>query len=277
MTDDIRDAVRRWLAEDIGRGDRTTNATIPPDARAEGRLVTRAPARIAGLDVALEVFRALDPGLEATTVVPDGTDAAPGAVLAHLCGSARALLTGERVALNILGHLSGIATATARAVAAVGPHRARILDTRKTTPGLRSLEKYAVRMGGGGNHRHGLDDGILIKDNHVAAAGGLAESVRRVRAAAAHLLRVEVECDTLALVDEALAAGADVILLDNMREADMTAAVRRVAGRVPLEASGGVTLERIPAVAATGVDFISIGWLTHSAPSADVSLELAPP
>jgi nicotinate-nucleotide pyrophosphorylase (carboxylating) len=267
----------RALQEDVGRGDLTTDAVVPVAATARARIVTRAAGRIAGLDVAVEVFRLLDPRLEATVLVRDGEDAAAGAALAHLAGRARALLTGERVALNFLGRLSGIATATARAVAATVPHRARIADTRKTTPGLRRLEKRAVLLGGGVNHRFGLDDGILVKDNHIAAAGGVREAVARVRAASPHLHKVEVECDTAAEVDECLACGVDAILLDNMSAEDIAAMVRCVGGRALVEASGGITLERIPAIAATGVDLISLGWLTHSAPNLDVSLELAAP
>lgn len=264
----------RALVEDVGRGDLTTDAVVPAAATARARIVTRAAGRIAGLDVALEVFRLLDQRLDETVLVGDGNDAVAGATLARLTGRARALLTGERVALNFLGRLSGIATATARAVAAAAPHRARIADTRKTTPGLRRLEKRAVLLGGGVNHRFGLDDGILVKDNHIAAAGGVREAVARVRAAGGHLRKIEVECDTAAEVDECLACGVDAILLDNMGPDAIAAMVRCVGGRALVEASGGITLERIPAIAASGVDLISLGWLTHSAPCLDVSLEL---
>jgi nicotinate-nucleotide pyrophosphorylase (carboxylating) len=257
----------------VGRGDVTTEAIVPDDAVAAARLVARQAGRIAGLEVALYAFRRLDPRLEAEVLAPDGCEAASGASLARLRGRARALLTAERVALNFLSRLSGVATLTARAVAAVAGTRARITDTRKTTPGLRRLEKYAVRMGGGHNHRHGLDDGVLIKDNHIAAAGGITEAVARARSSNQHLLRVEVECDTLAQVDEALASGVEVILLDNMDTVTMAEAVRRVEGRALVEASGGIGLDRLAAVARAGVDFISLGAVTHSAPALDVGLD----
>ncbi len=267
------DLLQRALAEDVGRGDVTTDAVVPPEARARARLVARAAGRIAGLAAAIEVFRLCDPALDAVTLVGDGDDAAAGTVLARLAGRARAVLTAERVALNLLARLSGIATATAAAAAAAAPHGVRVADTRKTTPGLRQLEKYAVRLGGGVNHRFGLDDGVLIKDNHIAAAGGIREAVSRVRAAGP-AGPIEVECDTITQVDEALACGADVILLDNMTPAGVATAVQRIAGRARIEVSGGVTPPKIPAIAATGVDLISLGWLTHSAPALDVSLEL---
>lgn len=266
------EVVRRALEEDIGRGDLTTEATVPADAVARACVVARAAGRIAGLEIAMAAFRMLDPALEAEIVVRDGCDATKGATLARLSGRARALLSAERVALNFLGRLSGIATATARAVAAA-QGRVRITDTRKTTPGLRALEKYAVRMGGGKNHRFGLDDGYLIKDNHIAAAGGIALAVGRVREAGGHLLKIEVECDTLEQVDDAVECGADAVLLDNMTRAAIGEAVRRVGGRAIVEASGGITLETIPAVAALGVDVISLGSITHSASALDVGLD----
>lgn len=265
--------IRQALEEDVGRGDVTTEAIVPADARATALLVAREPGRIAGLEVALAAFRELDPDLALERCLRDGDHARAGGTLAALEGRTRALLTGERVALNFLGRLSGIATATARAVAAARGHRARIADTRKTTPGLRWLEKYAVRMGGGVNHRFGLDDGVLIKDNHIAAAGSIGAAVESFRAGGAHLLKIEVECDTLAQVDEALECGVDAILLDNMEPQMIAEAVRRAHGRALVEASGGVTLGRIPAIAAAGVDLISMGSLTHSAPALDVGLD----
>lgn len=268
--------VRRALEEDVGRGDVTTDALVPVDRRASACLVARRPGRLAGLEVALTAFRLLDPDVTIVRYRRDGHDVRAGAKLARIAGRARALLTAERVALNLLGRLSGVATATARAVAAAAGTKARIADTRKTTPGLRRLEKYAVRVGGGVNHRFGLDDGVLIKDNHVALSGGIRAAVERVRRDARHMLKIEVECDTLTQVDEALACGVDAILLDNMTTARIAAAVRRAAGRAKIEASGGVTLEKVPAIAAAGVDLISIGSLTHSAPALDVGLDFAP-
>lgn len=265
--------LRAALAEDVGRGDVTTLALVPERASLEAAIVTRAAGRVAGLELSLEAFRLVDSRVRAAACVPDGSDVSAGAVLAEVSGSARAVLSAERVALNLLSHLSGIATATAAAVRAVGKHRARIADTRKTTPGLRLLEKYAVRIGGGVNHRLGLDDGVLIKDNHIAIAGGVREALERARAGGHHLLRIEVECDTLEQVEEAIASGADAVLLDNMTIGQVAKAVALVKGRALVEASGGVKLEDIPAIAATGVDLISIGWLTHSAPALDVALD----
>jgi len=235
---------------------------------------------IAGLEVAIATFRELDPRIAVERLTKDGDAVHAGKVLARLSGPARSILSAERVAMNFLGHLSGIATVTAQCVRAVKGTRARILDTRKTTPGLRSLEKEAVRLGGGQNHRFGLNDGVLIKDNHIKAAGGIAEAVRAARQMAPHLLKIEVECETLAEVQEALDAGADVVLLDNMTADLMHEAitlVRRTDPRVLIEASGniGTNPARLAAVAATGVDFISLGALTHSAPNLDVSLEFA--
>ena len=269
------EAVRRALAEDLGRaGDLTTDAIVPPDLVAEARLVARAAGRIAGLAPALAAFRLLDPAVESEVALPDGSDADAGATIATVRGPARAILAAERTALNFLGHLSGIATATRDLVAAVAGHRARIVCTRKTTPGLRALEKHAVRAGGGANHRFGLDDAVLIKDNHVALAGGVAPAIERARAAAGHLVKIEVEVDTLDQLDEALAAGADAVLLDNMPLDVLRQAVERARGRAITEASGGITAETAAAVAATGVDLISAGWLTHSAPALDVALEV---
>lgn len=269
---------RRALAEDVGRGDLTSEATIPARARARGRIIAKQDGVVAGLPMAALVFRLLDLDTHVVLTTHDGDRVTSGQRLAVLEGNARALLTAERTALNFLGRLSGIATLTARCVAATAGTRAHVLDTRKTTPGLRMLEKYAVRMGGGENHRSGLDDGILIKDNHIAAVGNLTSAVTRARAHASHLIKVEVECEDEAQVREALDAGADAILLDNMTDEAMRAAVtliRERAPRVLIEASGniGADPQRLAAVAATGVDLISLGALTHSAPNFDVSLE----
>lgn len=268
------DLVERALAEDLGRaGDRTSDAVIPEAAVASGRIVARRAGRIAGLPVALAVFARLDSRLEVRLHAADGDAVAAGALLAEVRGPARPLLAGERVCLNLLGRLSGIATATRAFVDAVAGSRASIVDTRKTTPGLRALEKYAVRCGGGRNHRFGLDDAILIKDNHVAVAGGAGEAVRRARAASGHLVAVEVEITRVDQLEEVIEAGADVVMLDNFGLAALREAVALAAGRVPLEASGGVTLETVGAIAATGVDLISVGWITHSAPALDVALD----
>ena len=260
------------LAEDVGDGDVTTAATVPSEARARATISQKAPGVIYGLDVAIETFRALDPEVVFERLVDEGVWREGGPVLA-LVGSARAILTGERTALNFLQRLSGVATMAARCVQAVSGTGATILDTRKTTPGLRALEKAAVAAGGATNHRAGLYDAILIKENHAALAGGVGEAVRRARGLFPDL-PLEVECQTLAEVDEALAAGAPMILLDNMGVDELRAAVDRVGGRAKLEASGGFTLETIRAVAETGVDFISVGAITHSAPALDLSLLL---
>ncbi|MFN8518675.1 MAG: carboxylating nicotinate-nucleotide diphosphorylase [Chloroflexota bacterium] len=262
--------IRRWLDEDVGDGDRTTDAIVPADARSQASLLLREAGVVAGLDLARQVFRSLDPDLRWEPLAADGEQVAPGPV-ARIDARARAVLTGERLALNLLGRLSGIATLTRRYVDAVAGTRAVILDTRKTTPGLRVAEKWAVRCGGGTNHRLGLHDAVLIKDNHLLHVPDLATAVRRARQTG---LPVEVECDTLAQVAQALEVRADRILLDNMPLADLRAAVAMTAGRVPLEASGGVTLETVAAIAATGVDHISVGALTHAARSLDVALEI---
>jgi len=274
------DLVRRALAEDIGRGDITTEATIPAEAVARGRIVAREAGVIAGLPVAELAFRLLDPAVRFEALVADGARVETGATLTRIEGSARALLTAERTALNFLGRLSGIATLAARCAAAVGGTRAVVVDTRKTTPGLRALEKYAVRVGGATNHRAGLDDGILIKDNHIAAAGGVREAILRARAHAPHLLKIEVECEDEQQVSDAVESGAEVILLDNMPIERLRANVAWIRAHAPLtivEASGGIGTdpERLATVAATGVDLISLGALTHSAPTLDVSLEFA--
>jgi nicotinate-nucleotide pyrophosphorylase (carboxylating) len=267
--------VRRALEEDLGRaGDLTTDAIVPEDARAAGRIVARAAGCVAGLPVAAHAFALVDPEVRVTPRVADGARVAAGELLAELLGPARALLTGERVALNFLGHLSGIATVTHHLVEAVAGTRARVVCTRKTTPGLRALEKHAVRAGGGGNHRFGLDDAVLIKDNHLAVAGSVTEAVRRARAAVGHLVKVEVEVDTLDQLAEALTCPVDAVLLDNMSLEDLAAAVALVDGRVVTEASGGITPASAPAIARTGVDLLSVGWITHSAPSLDVALDL---
>jgi nicotinate-nucleotide pyrophosphorylase (carboxylating) len=227
------------------------------------------------MDVALHAFRCLDRQLNLETRVPDGGDAEAGAVLAVVQGAARPILSAERTALNFLMRLSGIATVTRDIVALISPHPARLVCTRKTTPGLRALEKYAVRAGGGANHRFGLDDAVLIKDNHILVAGGVAEAIRRVRKWAGHMLKIEVEVDTLEQLDEALREGVDAVLLDNMPLDMLAEAVRRTKGRALTEASGGVTPQTVGAIAATGVDLISAGWITHSAPALDIALDLA--
>lgn len=275
--------VRRALEEDLGRaGDLTTDAIVPLDARGEARVVARADGRIAGLPAALAAFRLLDAAIEIDLRSADGADAAAGETLAVVRGPLRPILSAERTALNLLGRLSGVATATRAIVRAIeselGPDAARVVCTRKTTPGLRALEKHAVRCGGGANHRFGLDDAVLVKDNHRAAAGGVAEAVRRVRAHAGHLVKVEVEVDTLEELDQALAAGVDAVLLDNMTLDQLAEAVRRSRRATPrpvTEASGGITPETAPRVAATGVHLLSVGWITHSAPALDVALDLA--
>jgi nicotinate-nucleotide pyrophosphorylase (carboxylating) len=261
--------VRSYLAEDVGDGDLTSASVVPEGATLRASVLLKERGVVCGLGVAESVFRELDPDVRFEPLVADG-DEARGEV-ARVEGNARALLTGERTALNLLGRLSGIATLTRRYVDAVSGTQATILDTRKTTPGLRALEKLAVRCGGGENHRFGLYDGILIKDNHLRLAGGVAAAVR---AASGQGVPVEVECETLADVREAVDAGADIVLLDNMTPPDLREAVQLVAGRARTEASGGVTLDTVDAIARTGVDFISIGALTHSARSLDVSMEV---
>jgi nicotinate-nucleotide pyrophosphorylase (carboxylating) len=270
----VERAVAAALEEDLGSaGDITTDAIIAPDATAEAEIVARKAGIIAGLDLAAASFKALDAAAKFTPLAADGVEVGPGTPIANVKGRARALLSAERVALNFLGRLSGIATLTAAYVAAVEGTRARILCTRKTTPGLRVLEKYAVRAGGGVNHRFGLYDAVLVKDNHIAAAGGLANALALLRARSGHLVKIEVEVDTLAELEAALGFGVDAVLLDNMDLATLTEAVALVAGRVATEASGGVTLETVGNIAATGVDLISVGALTHSASSLDLSLE----
>ena len=270
----IDPVVRAALAEDLGRaGDVTAAACVPAEARLSVAFAVRQAGVVAGLDCARLALAALDPAIRFTQVLSDGDAATASAVLAHAEGGARAILSAERTALNLLGRLSGVASLTAAYVKAVEGTRARIVDTRKTTPGLRALEKYAVRCGGGVNHRFGLDDAILNKDNHVAACGGVAEAVRRAKTAAGHLMKVEVEVDSLAQLDEALPYAPDVVMLDNFSLDDLREAVRRVGGAVTLEASGGVNLQTVRAIAETGVDVISVGALTHSAPALDVGLD----
>jgi nicotinate-nucleotide pyrophosphorylase (carboxylating) len=267
--------LRTAFAEDLGRGgDLTTEATVPPDAVAAGIIAARRPGVVAGLTVAARAFELFDPAVRVSLLRCDGDDVPAGASLARVEGPARSLLTAERTALNLLGHLSGIATTTASVVAALKGTGATVTCTRKTTPGLRVLEKYAVRAGGGTNHRFGLDDAVLVKDNHVALAGSVTEAVRRVRARAGHMVKVEVEVDTLEQLDELLAVGADAVLLDNFGLDELRVAVDRVAGRMLTEASGGITPATAGPIAATGVDLLSVGWLTHSAPSLDVGLDL---
>ena len=267
--------IEQALREDVGPGDVTTRAVIPPDVRGKGAILVKAHGVICGLQVAAEVFRAVDERISFRPRVREGEPVQPGDVVAEVEGPLRGILTAERTALNFLARLSGIATLTARFVDAVAPYRAVILDTRKTTPGWRVLEKYAVRCGGGRNHRMGLYDMVLIKDNHIAACGSISEAVRRVRAAGVGV-PVEVEVKNLDELREALKLGVDRILLDNFSVEDIAEAVKIAEGRVPLEASGGVTLDNVAAIAATGVDYISVGALTHSAPALDLSLELSP-
>lgn len=272
--DAYRDLVRRALSEDVGSGDVTTDATVPATQRARGVFLAKAPCVLAGTDVAAEVFRQLEPAVAVSWARRDGDRCAAGEEVGEVVGLARTLLVGERTALNFLQRLSGIATRAAAFVAAAGG-RITVLDTRKTTPTLRALEKYAVAAGGATNHRIGLFDAVLIKDNHVRLAGGVAAAVQRCRTHRPGL-QLEVEAQSLAEVDDALAAGADMILVDNMPLDDVREAVRRAAGRAAIEISGGVTLERIPALAATGARFVSAGALTHSAPAIDISFEIHP-
>lgn len=269
------DLVRQTLREDLGRaGDLTTDAVVPADMRAVARLVCRQDGRIAGLGPALHAFRLLDPAAEVEVSVADGGDAAVGAEVIRVTGTARALLTAERTALNFLGHLSGIATTTRALVRAVAGTRAQVVCTRKTTPLLRAVDKHAVRCGGGANHRFGLDDAVMIKDNHRVIAGGAAEAVRRIKRRIGHMVKIEVEVDDLEELEDILQLGIDVVLLDNMGPETLTRAVEIVDGRAITEASGGITLETAPAIASSGVDLLSVGWLTHSAPCLDIGLDL---
>lgn len=266
--------VRAALLEDLGRaGDLTTDAIVPKEQRATTVLSARQAGTIAGLDLAMLAFRLIDPNVEMSVARADGSNIAQGEIIASVAGPARAILTAERTALNFLSRLSGIATATSSIVNAVRGYNARIVCTRKTTPGLRTLEKYAVRAGGGSNHRFGLDDAILIKDNHIAMAGGIRPAIERARASVGHLVKIEVEVDTLAQLEESLALTPDAVLLDNMSVEELRRAVAMVAGRAVTEASGRITSDTAPAIAATGVDLISIGWLTHSALILDIGLD----
>ena len=272
--DQLDAIIRPALAEDVGDGDVTTLNTIPPDAAYTGDFLVKAPGVIAGLRVAARVFTALDPTVQFRALAADGARVSHGDIVATVTGSGRAILSGERVALNLLQRMSGIATATRRYVDAVAGTHAVILDTRKTAPGLRLLDKWAVRLGGGRNHRIGLYDMALIKDNHIAAVGSITEAVRRVRAGDPRQRPIEVEVTNLDQLREALALPIDRIMLDNMSHEMMRAAVSLAAGKIPLEASGNVNLDTVAAIAATGVDFISVGALTHSVKALDVSLDL---
>jgi len=270
----IEPLVRLALAEDLGRaGDITSDLILPPGQRSRAVLVARKPGVVSGLVVAALAFGLVDSGLVLRSEAQDGDIVNVGTPLLVLEGASRSLLTGERVALNFVGHLSGIATATRAMVDAVAGTKAKIVCTRKTTPGLRILEKYAVRCGGGFNHRFGLDDAVLIKDNHIAAAGGIKTAVERARAGIGHMVKIEVEVDTLAQLEEALSLGVDTVLLDNMSPETLRDAVKMNAGRATLEASGNVTLATVRAIAESGVDYISSGAITHSAPNLDVALD----
>ena len=273
----VEPIVRAALLEDLGRaGDITTDAVIPADARLRGAIVAREPGVVAGVDAALLAFTLIDPAVAVAVDRPDGSQVERGEAVLRVEGPARSILSAERVALNLLCRMSGIATATAALVDAVRPHgHARIVCTRKTTPGLRSLEKHAVRAGGGANHRFGLDDAVLIKDNHIAIAGGVRPALERARATVGHLVKVEIEVDTLEQLNEVLEVGADAILLDNMSPDTLSEAVRRVNGRAITEASGRITVATAPTIAASGVDLISTGWITHSAPILDLGLDVA--
>jgi nicotinate-nucleotide pyrophosphorylase (carboxylating) len=270
----IEPLVRSALLEDLGRaGDLTTDAIVPISRAATTVLTAREHGIVAGLDLAVLAFRLIEPAIEVTVHCPDGSEVSPGKVIATLRGPARGLLTAERTALNFLSHLSGIATATASVVTAVRGHKARIVCTRKTTPGLRTLEKYAVRAGGGSNHRFGLDDAVLIKDNHIALAGSVRTALERAKAHAGHLVKIEIEVDTLAQLEQVLAIGVDAVLLDNMTVEQLRQAVAMTGGRAITEASGRITAETAKAIAATGVDLISAGWLTHSSAALDIGLD----
>jgi nicotinate-nucleotide pyrophosphorylase (carboxylating) len=270
----VTKVVRRALAEDMPAGDITSEAIFQSPQSSEAVFLAKSPGILAGFPVAIELFRQLDPVATCTALLPEGAKLEVGMILGKLNGDIRTLLAGERVALNFLQHLSGIATQTAQLVAAIQGAKARIVDTRKTTPGLRELEKYAVRTGGGHNHRFNLSDAVLIKDNHIAACGSIREAVARARAYIPHTMKVEVETENETQVRQAVEAGADIIMLDNMTPRQMTELVKLIAGRALVEASGGITLENIRAVAESGVDLISVGALTHSVKALDISLEI---
>ena len=270
----IEPIVRAALLEDLGRaGDLTTDSTIPPDATATVQLVSRDPGVVAGLGLAELAWQLVDPAIRTEIHLADGSRVEPGSVIATASGPARGLLSGERVALNFLGHLSGVATGTATIADAIAHTRAKVADTRKTIPGLRALQKYAVRCGGGANHRFGLDDAVLIKDNHIAVAGGVRAAVEAAKSSVGHLVKIEVEVDSLAMLAELLEVGADVVLLDNMGPDQLREAVTMVDGRMVTEASGRITPETAVPIAEAGVDLISVGWLTHSARVLDIGLD----
>ena len=272
----IEPLVRATLLEDLGlAGDITSNAVVPSDHRSTMVFSLRQPGAIAGLDVAEMAFRLVDPVVAFERMVNDGDFLAAGTTIARVSGSSRSILAAERTALNFLGHMSGVATATANLVKAVQGTKAAIVCTRKTMPGLRALQKYAVRAGGGMNHRFALYDAVLIKDNHIAVAGGVAEAIQRARANAGHMVKIEVEVDTLKQLHEAMAIGVEAVLLDNMSPAQLHEAVKIIDGRAIAEASGGITPEKVAAVAESGVDLISVGWTTHSAPNLDIGLDFS--
>ncbi len=271
----VERAVAAALTEDLGRaGDITTNSIIPDGATAKAAIVARKSGVIAGLPLAREAFRRLDASVDFVCELADGDEVEPATVVARISGPARAILSGERVALNYLGRLSGVATATNTFAKLIAHTKAKIVDTRKTTPGLRVFEKYAVLCGGGANHRFGLDDAVLIKDNHIAVAGGIAAALRSAKAHVGHLVKIEIEVDTLDQLDEVLAEGADAVLLDNMEPEQLSVAVAKIGGRMIAEASGGVTPDSVVAIAESGVDLISTGWITHSAPVLDLGLDI---
>ena len=272
--DALDQLIRLALSEDIGAGDVTTESLVPLNAQGSAIAVAKSDLVLAGVDVAERVFRVLDPSARFVRKHQDGDALVPGDFAFEVSGSLRTLLTGERTALNFVQRLSGTATVTRAAVQALAGSKTRLLDTRKTTPGFRAIEKRAVRAGGGHGHRTNLADGVMIKDNHIAAVGSITEAVQRARAFAHPLIKIEVEVKNLGETEEALKAGADMLLLDNMSDAQMAEAVRLVAGRVPTEASGNMSLERLPAIGRTGVDYVSMGALTHSAPAADISFAI---
>lgn len=270
----VREAVAAALSEDLGlAGDITSHSTIPEYSIAVAKIVARQPGVVSGIDLAVESFRQIDPEIDITIASPDGANVAPSQAIIEIKGNTRSILAGERVALNFLGHLCGVATATQDLVNEVRETNARVVCTRKTTPGLRAFEKYAVVCGGGMNHRFGLFDAVMIKDNHVAACGGVKEALAAARHSVGHTVKIEIEIDGLDQLDDAIAGGADIIMLDNMSPEDMKTAVERTRGQAILEASGNVTIASIRAIAETGVDIISSGWITHSAPSLDIGLD----
>lgn len=270
----LDDSLRRWLEEDIGTGDLTSEALIPEDAVTTGLIHAKDTGILCGVDVARRVFELLDPSLEFTALAKDGDTLAYGTKIAEIKGSARSVLTGERLALNLLQHLSGVATQTKQLADIAKPYGTRVVDTRKTTPGLRQLEKYAVRVGGGHNHRLGLYDAILIKDNHIAVAGGVKEALARAKAYASHMTKIEIEVESLEQAREAVQGGADVIMLDNMAPEAMKECVAMIDHRAVVEASGGINANNLAAAAAAGVDVISVGALTHSVKAVDISLDV---